>query len=507
MNAVVRLAQRSSKAALLVLSGVAARPAFAAEPPPAAQHDSPDRAASDDKSVSDDGIRAELEAERQAREALEARVARQERLSRERLEAPRLPPLTISGFTQVDWVMSRESSQDEVAQDGRPLNEDRFAVRRARIRVERAYGLVHGVAEIDANTNDGLQVRPINVETSLKWPAETPYSRTPWALDPGGSRPRYSMRDGDARSPFGPALWFRVSAGLIRTLFGFETPEWDFDRPFLERSTVMNALFPGTFDLGANIVGGFHFVRYALAVMNGAPIGDRTFAGRDPNRSKDLVFRVGGASSIGDDHTVTVEGGVSGLSGRGFHRGNPATTDVIQWQDANADGVVDNPTELNIIPGAPATPSESFKRFAVGADLRVSVRVPILGALRLRGEIVRGSNLDRGLYVSDPVAATRDLRQLGWYVGGSQEITRWAEVGVRYDRYDPDSDAREQEPFAVVPRDLSQSTLAVSAIARLWVVRLMAEYDHRNNALGRDASGRPTTLADDSFTLRSEMRF
>src|SRR5690606_18665869 len=112
------------------------------------------------------------------------------------------------------------------------------------------------------------------------------------------------------------------------------------------------------------------------------------------------------------------------VTGRGFHRGQPATKDLLQWQDSNADGIVDNTTEIHVIPGSPATPSESFKRFAVGADVRASITLPSLGGLHVRAEVVRGNNIDRGLFISDPVVATRDLRQLGYYVGASQEITR-----------------------------------------------------------------------------------
>jgi hypothetical protein len=204
--------------------------------------------------------------------------------------------------------------------------------------------------------------------------------------------------------------------------------------------------------------------------------------------------------------TVHVEAGFSGVTGRGFHRGIAATKDLIQWQDSNDDGIVD-PSEIQLSAGSPATPSQSFKRFAVGADVRATITLPFVGDLAVRGEVVRAQNLDRGLFVSDPIAATRDLRQLGWYVGVSQEITRWALVGVRYDRYDPDADAREQVPFSIVPRDQGFSTWSFNAAGRISFGRLIAQYDHRNNPLGRDASGAPTTLADDSFTLRAEARF
>jgi hypothetical protein len=295
-----------------------------------------------------------------------------------------------------------------------------------------------------------------------------------------------------------------ISAGLIQTPFGFEPQEFAIRRPFLEQTTMSEALFPGQFDLGFRVLGGFKFVNYALGIMNGAPIGDRTFPGRDPNESKDLTFRVGATSDV--TRGLRVEGGFSGLTGRGFHRGRPSTNDQVVWRDLNEDGVVD-PLELQALAGAPAEPSETFKRFAVGADLRVTVTLPALGDLQLRGEIVRASNLDRGLFVADPVAATHDLRELGWYVGATQEITRWAQIGVRHDTYDPDADAHEREPFALVPRDLSVSTWSFMAAARAPFGRLVAQLDLRKNALGRDAAGAPTTLADDSFTLRAEARF
>jgi hypothetical protein len=384
------------------------------------------------------------------------------------------------------------------------LNEDRFVLRRARLRAERDYGLLHGVFEIDANTVNGPQVRPINVEASIKWPPEKAYARTPWAYDPTSPALAGAPPSGTETEVAKQGPWFMVTAGLFRTPFGFDVQELDFQRPWLERATVSYALFPESFDLGVRLAGGFSFLRYELGIMNGDPIGERTFPGRDPNKSKDLVFRIGGATEVAKG--IHFEAGASGLTGRGFSAGQPATKDVIQWEDSNDDGVVDA-SEIHISAGSPATPSQGFKRFAVGADARAGIVIAPLGELALRAEIVRAENLDRGLFMSDPIAATRDLRQFGWYAGLSQEVTRWAMVGVRYDRYNPDADAREQTPFAIVPRDPSMSTWSFTAVARASIARLIAQYDHRTNSLGRDASGAPAKLADDSFTLRAEARF
>ena len=56
-------------------------------------------------------------------------------------------------------------------------------------------------------------------------------------------------------------------------------------------------------------------------------------------------------------------------------------------------------------------------------------------------------------------------------------------------------------------RDAAVETWSFNATGRLGLGRLIAQYDHRTNNQGRDAAGRPTTLADDSFTLRAEVRF
>src|SRR5439155_24102785 len=110
------------------------------------------------------------------------------------------------------------------------------------------------------------------------------------------------------------------------------------DRLFMERSTAEQALFPGEYDAGGRLSGGWRFLRYALALMNGEPIGERTFAGRDPNRLKDLVGRLGVEVPVLE--TVLVRGGFSALGGHGFHKGTPATKDVIQWRDLNSNRVI-----------------------------------------------------------------------------------------------------------------------------------------------------------------------
>lgn len=398
-------------------------------------------------------------------------------------------PWTLSGYAQTDWTVMRQSSQDEVnGATGEPLNENRFVLRRGHLRADADYGYVLGSLEIDANTVKGPIVRPIDAEVSVRWPDK----------DPG-------------RGPF-----IMVTAGLMKTPFGFEVIEADNKRPFLERSAVARALFPGEFDLGLRVKGGWRFLTYALGIMNGDPIGERQFPGRDPNKSKDLVFRIGANGAITEG--VRIDAGFSGLSGSGFHEGTPTTKDVLVWRDVNEDGIVQS-TEVQVIAGSAMTPSQNFHRFALGGDLRIMIDIPVLGELTLRGEVMRASNLDRGNQIADPVAAGRDLRELGWYVGFTQEVTTYGIVGLRYDRYDPDADARDQQGLNLVPKDGSFSTLSVLGGLRLtdpaqkegtrprYVARLLGQYDHNDNALGRTSGGIPTTLEDDTFTVRAEVSF
>ncbi len=388
-----------------------------------------------------------------------------------------LKTVTLSGFVQADWVVARQSSQDETnTSNGQPLNENRILLRRGHLRADVDQGFVLGSLEIDANTVNGPQLRPIDAEVSFRWPAK-PVEGEPYIM---------------------------ATLGLFKTPFGFEVLEADNRRPFLERSTVIRAFFPGEYDLGARIKGGWRFLDYALGIMNGDPIGERSFPGRDPNKSKDLVFRVGAHSE--PTKGVRVIGGFSGVTGSGFHQGTPSTKDVLVWRDTNEDGIV-SPEEITVIPGTAAAASENFHRFALGADLRVIFDVPVLGELTLRGEVVRGSNIDRGIMPADPVATGRNLREFGWYAGFTQELTRYGMVGVRYDHYNPDGDAQTQLGVNVVPSNSAFSTWAFMGALRYGGGRFIAEYDHNRNALGRDLNGTPVNLADDSFTLRGEMSF
>jgi hypothetical protein len=193
------------------------------------------------------------------------------------------------------------------------------------------------------------------------------------------------------------------------------------------------------------------------------------------------------------------------MLGTGFHPGRASSKDTLAWRDANEDGLVQT-TELQVIAGAPAEASKNFDRFALGGDFELDAEVPVLGPLRLYGEVVWAKNADRGLFPADPIATGRDQRELGFTTGIRVSLTRHVEVGVRYDHYQPDFDATDQQGATLVAVDSSFSTIAVAAaLCSLPGGRLTLEYDRNHNPLGRSASGQPTTLASDVLTLRGQM--
>ncbi|MGO9291874.1 MAG: hypothetical protein ACLQIJ_24335, partial [Polyangia bacterium] len=279
--------------------------------------------------------------ERQA-EVLRLQKALDEAGAREDAREKNAPPavkanmagVSFYGYVQADYQV-RQSSEDQLdPTSGQPLNQDRFLIRRARLGVtmDRRYG--EGRIEIDGNTVNGPQLRLFDAEASAKLPGR-----------------------GDGAPPV-----VMGTIGLFKIPFGREVPQDDRQRFFLERTTAAQALFPGQADLGARVGGGWHFVRYVLAVMNGQPLGANAFAGLDPNHQKDVVGRLGVEDSLAK---VDFAGGVSGLRGTGFHPGTTATKPTLQWNDSDESGTV-GAGEVTGTPGVAAGPSSNYSRFAFG---------------------------------------------------------------------------------------------------------------------------------------------
>jgi hypothetical protein len=382
------------------------------------------------------------------------------------------------GFIQAEGEAWDQSSENQLTPvTSQPLNQERLLIRRARVEVDVRRGPLLGVIELDGNTVHGPAFGLASAEISYLAARKPP------------ARPDLVM----------------LSIGLLRIPFGAEVQERDRDRLFLERSNVSRALFPGTFDLALRMQARWRALVLQLALTNGEPLGSGTFAGQDPTAAKDLVGRVGVTLARGS--RIHVDGGLSILEGTGFQPGTPATKDVLVWKDENEDGIVQT-TEIQIIPGSPATPSSTFHRFAAGCDLRITAALPRVGELMAFGEIVWAGNLDRALIPADPVASGRDIRELGMVAGLVQNLGAHLALGARFDWYNADLDASAALPVGVVPASATFSTTALLAAWRFSELdRVAVELDINRNPYGRSASGLPTNLPSNTLIVRAQLGF
>lgn len=386
--------------------------------------------------------------------------------------------LDLTGYVQADAIAWSQESADELDPSTRaPLNQEHFAIPRASLRVDARRDQLSAELELEGFTSRATL--PRRTQTS-------------------------GVRLETAWVGWHRAKLVEVLGGLFRTPFGMQTPSSPRTRPFLELPTMARALFPGDIDAGVMVRGAYGLIRYSVAAMNGAPVGDAQWKGTDPTGSYDIVGRIGAEVEL--PYRGKIVAGVSALDGKGLHPGTAPTKDSLQWVDENQDGIVQT-TELQVLPGMTGTPSQTFEHNALGADLEVHWCLCVLGTGSVFAEAVIATNLDRGLVYADPIASTRDLRHFGFAIGAVQNLGAHAQVGARYDRYDADRDANEREGVMLVGVDKVFSTISVMAAGRWHDARLMVEYDHQRNPFGRADNGMPVTRESDSLTFRAQVGF
>jgi hypothetical protein len=378
----------------------------------------------------------------------------------------------LSGYLQAQYEWHQDSS-DQQAQGGTLLNRNRFVVRRGRVRVSKDWDWGQAILELDGNTNrQQATVRLQKAEVSVLYGRSDDLDQPPLA---------------------------QLTLGQFDLPFGFETTYTSKARWFMERSQVGRALYPGEPDVGARLSGGTAVLRYVIAVTNGEPLDERSgFGLQDPNSNKDLTARFGAQTKF--DESFVIAGGVSWNQGKGYHPGTDAVKAGATFRDLNENGSVDNGEWLGM-PAIQATPAKNFSRWAVGADLECLLHSS-LGWSMLYGELVVASNLDRGLVVADPVLAGSDVRELGYYVAFTQELTRYATVGFRYDVYDPNSDFLDKRGGKLIPTEQTIRTYSPFIGLALPNLRLIFEWDITDDHLARDSRGVPSDLANNQWTLR-----
>lgn len=379
-------------------------------------------------------------------------------------------PLKITGYVQAQYEFHQDS-EDQLQQGGVLLNQNRFLLRRTRLKLQREWQYGGVMIELDANTVKGPAIGLQHAEVSLAY-----------------------------RNPDQSPL-VQLTLGLFDNPFGREVLESPRERPFMERSYASRAFFPAEPDLGARASGQASFFRYSVAVVNGQPLGDRTgFILQDPNAHKDVLGRVGVDVTL--ESPVRIIGGVSVLNGKGFHAGTDATKNTLSWRDnVSEDGLVTLP-ELVGVPGVAAQPSKNFNRWLLGVDLGTQITSKY-GTTHLYGEFSLGSNMDRNTFVADPTTTGVDAREMGWYIALYQEFKQGLLAGFRVDQYDPNADFADSRGGKLIP--LTQTITTYSPLIGFQVAhkaRLVGEWDIIRDSLARDVAGVPVDRKNNIVTIR-----
>lgn len=127
--------------------------------------------------------------------------------------------------------------------------------------------------------------------------------------------------------------------------------------------------------------------------------------------------------------------------------------------------------------------------------------------LKLYGEVVLAQNLDRGLYVADPVTTGLEQREFGWYVAALQEVFRYGMIGLRYEYYDPNANIFDKRAGQLLP--FSEAITNISPLVGVTLpdrARLLFQYDFDTNAYARTPQGVPTNLQNNSWTVRLQVQ-
>lgn len=306
-----------------------------------------------------------------------------------------LRKIKFSGYIQGRYQWRDDASAGLATPGGPPGPNNRFLVRRARLKTVYQGTLSEFVLQIDAvppssGSSDGVTLK--DAEASL-------------FLD-------------DTVIPSPVPFEVRLTMGQFKVPFGFELLQSSGDREMPERTGMLTALFPGERDRGVRLQAKYGMFRLSTALINGNVFpalhnttADVNYFNNDHSSFKDLVGRVG------VDLGFVVVGG-SWYYGHTLHTTNGAA----------ASGMT------------PARPNVylRFNRLRLGADAQAYLDIPSLGGLTVRGELIHSkeSNTD---YAGGTADKCRDIKSLGWYATVVQNVGDHVGVVFRVDQWDRNS--------------------------------------------------------------------
>jgi hypothetical protein len=195
-----------------------------------------------------------------------------------------------------------------------------------------------------------------------------------------------------------------VDVGLQLLPFGYEVASRSSsDLDTLERAEMTRRFLAGEYDLGAAVRGKVRMLDWKVGLFNGNGIeGTKKALGTtDNDQLKDLIGRVTGNFGM-------VTAGLSGWWGKG-----------INYAVLDASG--EHPR---------------FDRQRFGADVQVYLDLLPIGGTAVKGEYIWGRT-----WLSDKNNGAGDMldkTSSGWYALVTQNVGRWNQLAVRYERFIPD---------------------------------------------------------------------
>ena len=380
--------------------------------------------------------------------------------------------LKFSGYFQPQFRVRRDDSlaATEAGQFSggvfaRNANNE-FDIRRGRVKATYTKGLTQAVIQLDATPGSVIPVDIYGVIVE------------PWLRS------------------------FGLQVGLFNRPFGYEVELSSGKRESPERTRATQTLFPGERDIGAKLFykapdNGLLSLEIELGVMNGT--GRST---EDYDSFKDIITQASISIPLDDEKTNL------GIGASGYFGKVASGTQTVF--NPSSDGFLEMTSADNL--------GKGLKRTYYGGNVQFSTELPSLGTLSIRGEVVAGKQPGTS---SSTVSPSRqpsgDLYQrnlLGWYVNLVQNLGSQNQIVVKYDVYDPNTDAGAADFIAssnLTPADVKFSTLGFGFIHH-WdsQVKFVFYYEVIQNEELSSASSitrYTSNLKDDIFTLRMQVAF
>ena len=391
--------------------------------------------------------------------------------------------LKVTGYIQAQWQLADTAGINSFSGGNFPKTADnRFAVRRGRIKFMYDYSFSQLVLQLDA-TEKGVSIKDAYVAIMDPW-----------------------------------KNFVTLTAGVFDRPFGYEISYSSSSRETPERSRAFQSLFPGERDLGAKLTlqpkkgTRYDFIRLDAGLFAGNGINSET------DSRKDFIGHLGIAKA-NVAQTFKYGFGVSYYDGGLFQ-----ATKYIYNSGELADG-----SNLGFLVDSTSTNKNAYaKRQYMGFDALFSLQ-SVIGITTIRGEYLTGkqpgSNTTNQSFASGtaPTTDTYNRQFSAGYVYFIQNIgTSKNQLVVKYDWYDPNTKVSGNEIVAksstgkktnLTANDIRFSTLGMGWNYRFnSQVKFTAYYEIVKNETtgitGANSTNNYTKdLTDNVLTLRVQYKF